>query len=70
MPCGGCGQTRRALVTSARSLDMRGVAQAMRTAVAINVDKIRGMSREEIDAKYGGNVRPATPYRRPPERTK
>jgi len=69
MGCLPCQQQRRAFTTAARALDIRGVAHAVRTATNINVDKLRGMTQDELNAKYGGTVRPATPYRRPPNRT-
>jgi len=65
MACLPCQQQRHAFVRAARSLDVRGVTQAVRTAAAINLDKLRGMTPEEVNAKYGGPTRPATPYRRP-----
>jgi len=69
MACLPCQQQRRALVTAARRFDLRGAARAVGTAVAINVDKVRGV---DVNAKYGGQrpaTRAATPYRRPPDRT-
>lgn len=72
MPCAGCYGARTQLYGSARRGDVRGMAQAVSRAVAINYDKLRGV---DVNAKYGNlypNARPATPYRRPdaPERTK
>ena len=65
MACGPCRQTRQAFVTAARSFDIRGATQAVRTAAQINIDKLRGVNVEE---KYGGTRQPnkvaATPYRR------
>ena len=65
MACLPCQQQRHAFVRAARSLDARGVVQAVRTATAINLDKLRGMTPDEVAAKYGSPARPATPYRRP-----
>jgi hypothetical protein len=69
MPCAGCGQARSQFVQSARHFDFRGMRSAVKTAVSINVDKLTGMSRTDIDRKYGGassgtpTVK-ARPYRR------
>jgi hypothetical protein len=67
MACAPCQQQRQAFVSSARNFDLRGAAQAVRTGVAINIDKLRGV---DVEKKYGGKpVVKATPYRRPPDRT-
>lgn len=68
MACSGCNQARAQFVSAARTFNARGMVQAMGTAVAINSDKLRGLSQEEINAKYGGRPAPsvtlATPYQR------
>lgn len=60
MACLPCQRQRQALVRSAKALDVRGVTRAVTTAVAINVDKLRGVDAEK---KYGA-VPQAQPYRR------
>lgn len=69
MPCGACGQTRRAAITAASRFDVRGFTQAVTRGVAINIDKLKGI---DVDKKYPQPVIPpttsvnrATPYRRP-----
>ena len=69
MPCAGCGQARQQFISSARSLDFRGMRQAVTQAVHINVDKLAGMRPADIDRKYGGSSSgtptvKAKPYRR------
>ena len=69
MACLPCQQQRQAFVHAARKMDLRGVAQAIGTAAAINVDKLRGV---DVAKKYGGSsvtVVKAKPYKRPPDRT-
>lgn len=72
MPCSGCGGARRQLVTSARRADIYGVANAVRQAARVNLEKMRGIYN---DANYAGTtdrgqpVAKATPYRRPVERS-
>lgn len=64
MACSGCLGVRRNLVTAARRLDIHGVADAVRQAARINLEKARGT--------YGNTTTPVvkgTPYRRPPDRT-
>lgn len=65
MACLPCQQQRQAFVGAVQRFDLRGAAQAVRTAAAINVDKLRGV---DVEKKYGKVVK-ATPYRRPPDRT-
>ena len=65
MACLPCQQQRQAFVSAARNFDLRGAGRAIRTAAAINVDKLRGV---DVGKKYG-NVVKAKPYRRPPDRT-
>lgn len=64
MACSACQQARQRAAQAARSYSIRGVASAVSDAVAINVDKLRGLTQDEITAKYGGKtgVKPATPY--------
>lgn len=64
MACQSCQQARSRAIQAARSFNLAGVASAVSDAVAINADKLRGLSQEEINSKYGGNskVRVATPY--------
>lgn len=58
MPCAGCQKARAQFGHAVRTGNLRQAAQAVSTAVAINTDKLRGMSREEIDRKYGGGGQP------------
>ena len=66
MACSACQQARQRAVQSARAYSIRGVAAAVSDAVAINVDKLRGLTQDEINAKYGGSStgksKPAQPY--------
>lgn len=67
MACSACQQARSRAVQAARTYNLRGVASAVSDAVAINVDKLRGMTTEEVNAKYGAKsttsgAKPATPY--------
>ena len=68
--CGACGQARMQAWQGVRSGNVRAVGQAVTRAVAINLDKMRGVN---VDQKYGASTPPgtikATPYRRPPERS-
>lgn len=65
MACSACQQARARAGQAARTYNLRGMASAVGDAVAINVDKLRGLTQAEIDAKYGGTqtgTKPATPY--------
>lgn len=66
MACSACQQARSRAAQAARSYSLGGLASAVSDAVAINVDKLRGMSTSEINAKYGAKTpttaKPATPY--------
>jgi hypothetical protein len=68
MPCAPCQAARAQFYGAVRRGDWMGAASAVRTAAAINVDKLRGV---DVTVKYGGKPapKPATPYRRPPERS-
>ena len=67
MPCGACRQNRSDAVMAVRRLDIHGVARAAARAISINVDKARGV---DVDAKYMNKPTiPATPYKRPPDRS-
>jgi hypothetical protein len=65
MACLPCQQQRQAFVGAARRYDPRGMVQAVSRAVAINVDKLKGV---DVAQKYGGaqsSPTKASPYRRP-----
>jgi hypothetical protein len=68
MACAGCGQARSQFFSAVRHFNPRGAVQAVRTGVAINVDKLAGMSPADINRKYGGGSNTPTvkakPYRR------
>jgi hypothetical protein len=70
MACAGCGQTRQQFFTAVRHFNPRGAYQAVRQGVAINMDKLAGMSSVDVAKKYGsGNgstakVVKASPYKR------
>lgn len=66
MACLPCQQQRQAFVGAVRNFNLRGAAQAVRTAAQINLDKMRGV---DVSKKYGGTVVKAKPYRRPTDRT-
>lgn len=68
MACGGCMQARAHLVHSARRLDIRGAAAAIRQGVMINVDKARGINPNT--RRFEQPATPAKPYQRQvPERS-
>jgi len=68
MGCLPCQQTRQQFYSAARRFDLRGAASAVTRGAAIASDKLRGV---DVQAKYGTPpVVKATPYRRPPERSK
>lgn len=56
MPCAPCQRSRQQFVQAARSLDVRQMGQAIGTAYCINADKVRGVSSEEINRRYGGGA--------------
>lgn len=64
MACSACQGARARFAQAARTYSVRGVASAVSDAVSINVDKLRGMTQDEVNAKYGGTpgVKQATPY--------
>lgn len=66
MACSACQQARQRAAQAARSYSLGGLASAVSDAVAINIDKLRGMSTDEVNAKYGAQpsstAKPATPY--------
>ena len=66
MACSACQQARQRAAQAARSYSVAGVASAVSDAIAINLDKLRGMSTDEVNAKYGAKpstgAKPATPY--------
>lgn len=64
MACSACQGARARMAQAARAYSVRGVAAAVSDAVAINVDKLRGLTQDEVDAKYGAKpgAKPATPY--------
>ena len=65
MACSACQQARSRAAQAARTYNLRGVVSALSDAVAINVDKLRGMTQDEVNAKYGAapsSTKPATPY--------
>jgi len=70
MACAGCGQARQQFFSAVRHFNPRGAYQAVRTAVAINADKLAGMSPVDVAKKYGGGngstakVVKASPYKR------
>lgn len=64
MACGGCMGARQNLVYAARTYNIRGAVQAIRTGVAINVDKARGVYDERKYTSDGAAIK-ATPYKRP-----
>lgn len=63
MACAGCGRARTQLASAVRHGSVIGAAKAIGTAVAVNVDKLRGV---DVQAKYGGKkpAQPAQPYKR------
>lgn len=63
MACAGCGRARAQLASAVRHGSVIGVAKAVGTALAVNVDKLRGV---DVQAKYGGKkpVQAAQPYKR------
>lgn len=66
MACSACQQARARAAQAARTYNVRGVAAAVGQAVSINVDKLRGMTQDEVNAKYGATTgstaKPAAPY--------
>lgn len=68
MACGGCGHARQQFVYAARTYNIRGAVQAIRTGVAINVDKARGTYDERKYTSDGAAVKATPldiPYKRP-----